>query len=611
MFDPVSFVMLAAGAIDYTVILAIAGALGLAAVLGYITNHLGLSPVVGYLVAGLLIGPHTPIPGFDTMDRKIAEQLAEVGVILLMFGVGLHFHIRDLVAVKWIAIPGAIGQSTVATLLGLAVAEFFGWSVLDGVVLGMSVSVAGTVMLIRVLTDGGALHTPAGHAGVGWLVMEDIFSVVAMVLFPAIATAYAVSCGVPVEGSSGLAWGLTKAMLGLLVMSVLMVFVGPKVIPWLLERVARSRSRELFTLTVLAMALGIAVAGDMFLGVSVALGAFLAGTVVGQSGVSGQAASDAMPMRDAFAVLFFVSVGMLFNPAMFITNPLLLLAILAIILIGKPLAAIVIVMFLGHPVRTGLVVALGLAQIGEFSFMLAYVWKNQMDKYFPGQDQQQWAHDIYNMVVAAAMITLSMNPTLFRQVDRCERWLHSKPRLWRMLTFRMKDPNKDMLVGSPSDGDGSKIVRAIVVGYGPVGRILTRTLIESGIVPTVVETNVKTVTSLKAQGVSAIFGDASRQDILETAGVADAQYLVLTLPEPKSRFDIISSAKTINPEIRVLARARYLAERQTLDSMGINAASYEEAEIAVSLADHMLRAIGKSEDEINEQADRVRQELTT
>jgi CPA2 family monovalent cation:H+ antiporter-2 len=609
MFDPVSIVMLAAGAIDYTVILAIAGALGLAAVLGYVTNRLGLSPVVGYLAAGLLIGPYTPIPGFATMDLKIAEQLAEVGVILLMFGVGLHFHIRDLVAVRWIAIPGAIGQSTVATLLGLAVAEIFGWSVLDGVVLGMSVSVAGTVMLIRVLTDGNVLHTPAGHAGVGWLVMEDIFSVVAMVLFPAIATAYAVSCGVEVTGSTSLVWGLSKAMLGLLVMSVLLVFVGPRVIPWLLDRVARSRSRELFTLTVLAMALGIAVAGDMFLGVSVALGAFLAGTVVGQSGVSGQAASDAMPMRDAFAVLFFVSVGMLFNPAMFITSPWLLLAILGIILIGKPLAAIVIVMFLGHPVRTGLVVALGLAQIGEFSFMLAYVWKRQMEKYFSGQIQEVWANDIYNMVVAAAMITLSMNPTLFRQVDRCERWLHRRPALWKMLTFRMKDPNKDLGGAAPA-GDGPPPIRAIVVGYGPVGRILTRTLSESGIVPTVVETNVKTVTSLKAQGVSAIFGDASRQDILEAAGVADAQYLVLTLPEPKSRFEIISSAKTINPAIRVLARARYLAERQTLDSMGVNAAAYEEAEIAVILADHMLREIGKSEEEITQQAVRVRQELT-
>jgi len=609
MLDVTFSVLLAASTLDYTIILAIAGALGLATVLGYVTNRLGLSPVVGYLLAGLLIGPYTPIPGFNTMDLKIAQQLAEVGVILLMFGVGLHFHIRDLVAVKWIAIPGAVGQSTVATLLGLAVAEIFGWSVLDGVVLGMSVSVAGTVMLIRVLTDGNALHTPAGHAGVGWLVMEDIFSVVAMVLFPAIATAYAVSKGVQVEGSPSLMWGLTKAMLGLLVMSVALLFVGPKVIPWLLERVARSRSRELFTLTVLALALGIAVAGDMFLGVSVALGAFLAGTVVGQSGVSSQAASDAMPMRDAFAVLFFVSVGMLFNPAMFYTNPALLLAILGIILIGKPLAAIVIVMFLGHPVRTGLVVALGLAQIGEFSFMLAYVWRNQMDKYFHGAIQQEWAHDIYNMVVAAAMITLSMNPTLFRQVDRCERWLHKRPKLWNILTFRVKDPNKDLGGATPA-GEGPAPIRAIVVGYGPVGRILARILQESGIVPTIIETNVKTVTSLKAQGVSAIFGDASREDILATAGVEGAQYLVLTLPEPKSRFDIISSAKTLNPDIRVLARARYLAERPTLDSMGVNAAAYEEAEIAVSLAGHMLKEIGKPEEEIAEQADRVRDELS-
>jgi len=608
MPDFASIVMLASS-LDYTIILAIAGALGLATVLGYITNRLGLSPVVGYLAAGLLIGPYTPIPGLNTMDPKIAEQLAEVGVILLMFGVGLHFHIRDLVAVKWIAIPGAIGQSTVATLLGLAVAEIFGWSVLDGVVLGMSVSVAGTVMLIRVLTDNNALHTPAGHAGVGWLVMEDIFSVVAMVLFPAIATAYAVSKGVEVKGSPSLFWGLSKAMLGLLVMSVLMVFVGPKVIPWLLERVARSRSRELFTLTVLTLALGIAVGGDMLLGVSVALGAFLAGTVVGQSGVSSQAASDAMPMRDAFAVLFFVSVGMLFNPAMFYTNPALLLAILAIILIGKPLAAILIVMVLGHPVRTGLVVALGLAQIGEFSFMLAYVWRGQMDDYFPGMEQQKWAHDIYNMVVAAAMVTLSINPTLFRQVDRCERWLHRRPTLWKILTWRVKDPNKDLGTSAPAV-DGPPPVRAVVVGYGPVGRILARILQESGIVPTVVETNVKTVTSLKAQGMTAIFGDASREDILAAAGVEQSQYLVLTLPEPKSRFDIISSAKTLNPGIRVLARARYLAERQTLDSMGVSATAYEEAEIAVTLASHLLREIGRPEEEITQQTDRVRDELT-
>src|SRR5262245_20935432 len=342
-------------------ILTLTGGLAAALSLGYITHRLGLSPIVGYLLAGIALSPNTP--GFAA-NRDLAEQLAEIGVILLMFGVGLHFHFEELLAVRRVAIPGAVGQSAVATLLGLLAGLAFGWGWVEGIVFGLAISVASTVVLLRILVDNNDLHTPTGHIAVGWLVVEDLFTVMVLVLLPILFRPNALG---PLDVALSLGWSVVK--IGLLVLFV--VLAGGKLLPWLLARVAATRSRELFTLAVLVLAMGIAVGAAMLFGVSMALGAFLAGMVVGRSDFSSRAASEALPMRDAFAVLFFVSVGMLFSPRFLIEAPGVLLATLAIILLGKPMAALAIVLLLRYPLRVALAVAVALAQIGEFSFILA------------------------------------------------------------------------------------------------------------------------------------------------------------------------------------------------------------------------------------------------
>jgi CPA2 family monovalent cation:H+ antiporter-2 len=340
-------------------ILTLSAGLVAALFFGFLTERLRLSPILGYLLAGIAVGPHTP--GF-TADAAITAQLAEVGVILLMFGVGLHFRLKDLVAVRRVAVPGAVGQSLVATLLAAGVAHWFGWGLGAGLALGIGLSVASTVVLMRVLADGGLLDSVHGHVAVGWLVVEDIFTVVILVLLPASAAVFGGGGG----GLGDLAAALGLALLKVSLLSVVMLLAGARAIPWMLVAVARTRSRELFTLAILAVALAIATVASRVFGVSMALGAFLAGMVVGQSKVSHQAAADALPMRDAFAVLFFVSVGMLFDPGFLLEEPGLVAATLVIVLVAKPLVALLLVELMGYSVRTGLVVAVGLAQIGEF-----------------------------------------------------------------------------------------------------------------------------------------------------------------------------------------------------------------------------------------------------
>src|SRR6476646_3262640 len=343
---------------EVTLVATLAGALSAALVFGYLTHRVGLSPIAGYLVAGILVGPYTP--GF-VADTAAAEQLAEVGVILLMFGVGLQFHVQELLAVKWIAIPGAIAQSAAATILGALAAHAFGWSWSAGIVFGIALAVASTVVLVRVLSDHNALHSPAGHIAVGWLVVEDLFTVLVLVVLPAVAGG----------GERPALWlMLLLTAVKVAALAAIVVLAGRRALPRLLDYVAATHSRELFTLTILALALGIAVVSAALFGVSMALGAFLAGLVVGRSEFSLRAAADALPMRDAFAVLFFVSVGMLFEPHILWTMPGLLAATCAVIFVGKPLAAIAIVLFLRYPLKVALSVSVALAQIGEFSFIL-------------------------------------------------------------------------------------------------------------------------------------------------------------------------------------------------------------------------------------------------
>ncbi|HYF50207.1 MAG TPA: cation:proton antiporter [Planctomycetota bacterium] len=578
---------------DIGLILTIAAGLSAALIFGIITHKLGLSPILGYLLAGIAVGPHTP--GF-VGDTHIAAQLAEIGVVLLMFGVGLHFHLKDLLAVRNVALPGAVVQSVVATALGIIAALGAGWGILAGAVLGMAISVASTVVLLRVLIDNNMLNTREGHVAVGWLVVEDVFTVLVLVLLPSFVHAMQSSTG---AGSESIAWTLFLAMAKLTALVAIVLVAGGRVIPALLTWIARLRSRELFTLTVLVLALGIAVGSAKFFGASMALGAFLAGMVVSQSEVHHQAASDALPMRDAFAVLFFVSVGMLFDPRILLQQPGLVAVVLGIILLGKPLAALLIVLVLGHSVRTALTVAIGLAQIGEFSFILADL----------GRALKVLPTEGHSILVAAALISITLNPPLFRGLNRIEASLQRRPAVWRFLNRRSRDAQQapvptELLVESPAE------VRAVVVGYGPVGRTLTRILADFRIRPVIIDLNVDTVKKLNASGHTAIYGDASSREILQAADIARARYLLVTLPDLAARFPVIATAKTINPELKVFTRARYLGERGMLEEAGASAIAYEEAEVAVSLAETLLNEVGATPASIDSEIARIRREIT-
>jgi CPA2 family monovalent cation:H+ antiporter-2 len=578
---------------DLGLIPMLAAAFGAALVLGYVTQRLGLSPILGYLLAGVVVGPHTP--GF-VADPRIAGQLAEVGVILLMFGVGLHFHVKDLLAVKSIAIPGAIGQSLVATLLGAVVAWGAGWSLAAGLVLGLAISVASTVVLMRVLVDNNALATPHGHVAVGWLIVEDIFTVLVLVLLPVAARSMNEGSGDAVAIAKSIAW----SFLNLGVLAAIVLVAGGRVIPWILTRIARTRSRELFTLAVLGIALAIAVGSAGLFHASLALGAFLAGMVVGQSKVSDQAAADALPMRDAFAVLFFVSVGMLFDPSFLLAEPVLVASVLAIILVAKPLAALAIVIVLGYSVRTALTVAIALGQIGEFSFILAQAARG-LDL-FPAEGS--------SLLVACALISIALNPLLFRWVGRLEATLKARPALWNLLNRRVEARGRE---ANEEAGERLKIddaaARAVVVGYGPVGQTAVRILQGFRIRTVVIDLNIDTVSRLTETGGLAIYGDAAKEDILKAAGADRAKYLVVTMPDPDDHVPVIQTARRINPDLQVISRSRYLNERETLERLGVTAVVYEEVEAAAGLTELLLRAEGTAEASIEAEIRKVRAEF--
>lgn len=567
-------------------ILTLTGGLAVALVLGYITHRMGLSPIVGYLLAGFAVGPHTP--GF-VANHELATEMAEVGVILLMFGVGLHFHFDELFKVRRVAIPGAVGQSLLATLLGCLLALVIGWGWSAGLVFGLAISVASTVVLLRVLSDNHALHTPTGHIAVGWLVVEDIFTVLVLVLLPALF-------GEVQLGLWGTLWSLTKSMLMLAMMILFTFGVGQKFIPWLLTKIAETQSRELFTLTVLVIALGIAVGSAKVFGVSMALGAFLAGMVVGRSDFSLRAATEALPMRDAFAVLFFVSVGMLFNPAFLLQSPGVVISTLAIVLLAKPLIALIIVVYLGYPVKVALSVAVALAQIGEFSFILAEMGRALGILPSGGTDA----------LVFAAIVSISVNPLLYRTVGPMERWLQRQPRLWALLTkkTRMDEKQLEQEVSVPDD----KHV-AVVIGYGPIGQTVTRLLRESEIEPSIIEMNRETVLQLRSEGINAVYGDASHRDTLSAAGVEKSIALLITASSIPGSAEIIRLAKELNPEIRVIARTAYLREVESLRQAGADAVFAGEGEVALALTEFILRELGATPEQIDRETERMRKEL--
>ena len=559
-----------------------------ALLLGYLTQRLGISPIVGYLLAGIVVGPNTP--GF-VANRELAQQFAELGVILLMFGVGLSFHFKELLAVRRVAVPGALGQSFVATILGCLVALGFGWSLSAGLVFGLAISVASTVVLVRVLSDNNELHTPTGHIAVGWLVVEDLFTVLALVLLPVLWRTESV-------GASGvvlaLGWSIVK--IGLLV--VFIVYVGGRLLPWLLGHVAATRSRELFTLAVLALALSIAVGAAKLIGVSMALGAFLAGMVVGRSEFSSRAASEALPMRDAFAVLFFTSVGMLFDPAFLLEAPGLVAATLAIVLVGKPLAALAIVLLLRHPLRVGLSVAMALAQIGEFSFILAAL----------GLELGILSGQASNAIIVAAIVSISLNPILYRLADAAEERVKHWPRLRALLHTRSRG-NLPRHPSSTAHEDTALKNCAVVAGYGPVGRTLVRLLQENGIEPTIIELNLNTVQRLRADGLRAVYGDATHRETIAAAGVERAMVFILSSAGMRGSEEAIRLAREFNPRIRVFARTDHLRDEPALLRAGADIVFAGEGEVALNMTEFLLRQLGATAEQIDREKDRIRTEL--
>jgi CPA2 family monovalent cation:H+ antiporter-2 len=587
----------AAAAHSYPLITTMAAAFTAAWVMGLITRKLRLSPIVGYLLGGVAIGPFTP--GF-VGDATLAPQLAEIGVILLMFGVGLHFHLEDLLAVRRVAVPGAVGQSLVATLLGVVVAAAFGLPLKLGLVLGMATAVASTVVLIRGLSDNKMLDTPHGHVAVGWLIVEDIFTVVLLVLIPAMAVGSSAAAATAAADAAGRAVWLTLliALAKLGVMVALVLVVGAKVVPWIMIHVARLRSRELFTLTILVMAIATAAGSAYLFGASMALGAFLAGMVVGQSPVSQQAGADALPLRDAFGVLFFASVGMLFDPMFVVREPLFVLATVGIVMVGKPLAALLIVALLGYPLRTGLTVALGLAQIGEFSFILSEVARQHGLMNESG----------HNVIVACAILSISVNPFLFRLIEPLERALQRSPRLWRLLNRRTQQRGGRMNAEAEQLIERSAEPLAVIVGYGPVGKSVDDILRNDGMRTVVVDLNMDTIQELTRAGRAAIFGDAFNIEVMHAA-LGSATHVIITLPHSANRDPLIAAAKLINPAVKVFVRARYIRERDELEQVGADAVCFEEVEAAVALAKLVLGDRGKDPDAVRRETTRIRQQL--
>ena len=568
----------------YDLILTLTGGLSAALALGYVTHRLGLSPIAGYLLAGLLVGPHTP--GF-VADTGLAEQLAEIGVILLMFGVGLQFHVEELLAVRRVALPGAIAQSAVATVLGAVFMHQLGWSWPAGIVFGMALAVASTVVLIRVLADHNDLHTQAGHIAVGWLVVEDLFTVIALVLLPSLFGP---------GGSDSPLW-LALLITGIKVAALVAftALVGTRLVPRLLDYIARTRSRELFTLTVLVIALGIAVGSAQVFSVSMALGAFLAGMVVGRSEYSLRAASDALPMRDAFAVLFFVSVGMLLEPAALADAPGVTLAALAVILIAKPLVALIIVWAMRYPLKVSLTVAIALAQIGEFSFILATI----------GRDLGILTPVANNALVAASIVSIVLNPLLYRAAKPLDRWVSARPRLSALLNRAPADVSESAVPTRAADPRH----RAVVIGYGPTGRTVARLLRENGIAPTIVELNIDTVRALRQVGIDAVYGDATRPETLTGAAVATAGSLILTSAGMAHSTEVIRGAREVNPGIRVLARAGYLRDLPDLKQAGADTVYSGEGEVALAFIEDLLHRLGATPEQIDRERERAHSEL--
>lgn len=538
----------------------LAAAFGLALLLGFLATRIRLPPLVGYLLAGILIGPATP--GF-VADVALSQQLAEVGVILLMFGVGLHFSLADLLSVKKIAVPGAVVQIIVATAMGYWLARVWGWSTPAGLVFGLALSVASTVVLLRALEDRGVLDSLNGSIAVGWLIVEDLAMVLVLVLLPALAP----HAGTAVAGESQdlvVTLALTFARVGVFI--ALMLIVGRRVLPWLMWQIAGAGSRELFTLAVISVGVGIAYAAALIFGVSFALGAFFAGMMLRESSLSRRAAEESLPLREAFSVLFFVSVGMLFEPAVVAEEPYRLAVVLGIILVGKSLAAFSIVKVFGYPLNTALTVSASLAQIGEFSFILAAL----------GVSLGVLPREGQSLILAGALISIALNPLVFHGIEPVQRWIRT-----RSEPARRAEAREDPLAVLPMEVQPEQLTdHVLLVGYGRVGGRIGNALQERGIPFVVVEWNREEVERLRAKGLLAVSGDAADPAVLIQGHVARARILVIAVPEISHAHAMIDIARRLNPRIEIVVRTHTDAEADLLRREKVNAVFMGEHELA-------------------------------
>jgi CPA2 family monovalent cation:H+ antiporter-2 len=520
---------------DFSIIITLAGGLAVALVFGWVTQRLGLSTLVGYMLAGIVVGPYTP--GF-VADAGLASQMAEIGVILLMFGVGLHFHPQELIRVWRIAVPGAVAQSAVAAVAGWGLARAFGWNHGAGMVFGMALAVASTVVLMRMLVAQDRLSTRDGHVAVGWLIVEDLFTVVALVMLPALAVERSDPAGM--AGALGLALG--KAA----VFAALVWAVGSRLVAPVMERIARTRSTELFTLTVFVVALGVALLAAEVFAVSVALGAFFAGLVVGQSRFGPQAAADMVPFRDVFSALFFVSVGMLFNPGIVTSQPLLLAGALVIVLVVKPAVALAIVKLLRDTQRTALTVAVGLAQVGEFSFILGVL----------GQQLGILPPAGMDILVAVAIVSIAVNPLLFRAVAAREARLAAD------------DAEAVREEGAPREAALETGPAVALTGLGELGRRVVRRCGDAGLPISVIDPDPDALAGLRGRGLAVVRGDPAEPEVLRAAGIADAKMIVVTNPGLTDKMRICIAARQVNPRIAIVATSGSGAERAWLHEFG-------------------------------------------
>jgi len=555
---------------DVNLITTIAAGLGLAMIFGFIAVRVKLPPLVGYLLAGILIGPHTR--GF-VADVALAGQLAEIGVMLLMFGVGLHFSLDDLAAVRGIALPGAIVQILVATALGIATAMLWGWSFGSGLVFGLALSVASTVVLLRALESRGVLETFNGRIAVGWLIVEDLVMVLVLVLLPPLASLLGGSAG---EAAAGRGIGITLAITfaKVAVFVVLMLVVGRRLFPRLLWMVAKTGSRELFTLCVIAAAVGVAYGAAALFGVSFALGAFFAGMMMRESELSHRAANESLPLRDAFSVLFFVSVGMLFDPAVLAREPMAVLAVVAIIIVGKTIAAVALVLLFRYPLNTALTVGASLAQIGEFSFILASL----------GVQYKLMTVEAQSLILAGALVSIALNPAVFAAIEPLQRQIRARSELARRLERR-----PDPLAELPMSVDQALLTgQVVIVGYGRVGRRIAEALSEKGVSYVVAEQNREVVERLRDQGLHAVRGDASDPAVLIQAHVARAGMLVIATPDTLHVRKMVDVARQLNPQIQIVLRTHSDEEAELLRSEHLGTVFMGEHELALAMIRHVL-----------------------